>query len=199
VKAALLEWRDRRGATGSAASRPATVPVAERALVRAAQGGDLAAFEALYRASAAMVYAICLRMTAEAARAEELTQDAFVRAWERLATFRGESAFSTWLVRLAVNVALSERRRRRRGDDRLTFPADLEPIAGAAAGGHPAVAMDLERAIAALPEGARRVFVLHDVEGYEHAEIARLTGVAVGTSKAQLHRARRLLREVLER
>ncbi len=169
----------------------------ERTLVRAAQGGDLAAFEGLYRATVGLVHAVCLRMTGSAALAEELTQDVFVRAWERLASFRGESAFATWLTRLAVNVVLSERRERRRREARVTLSDDLESCAGAAPAGRPGQALDLERAISALPPQARHVFVLHDVHGWEHAEIARHTGLAVGTSKAHLHRARRLLREVL--
>src|SRR5881398_998874 len=141
-------------------------------LIQRAQQGDQAAFEALYRAHVGRVYALCLRLTADRARAEELTQDAFVRAWERLASFRGESAFSSWLYRLTVNVVFLGQR---------------------------AGQLDLERAIAALPPGAREVFVLHDVEGYRHHEIARLNGIAVGTSKAQLFRARRLLREALSK
>ncbi len=169
----------------------------ERDLVRAAQGGDLAAFERLYRATVGLVHAICLRMAGNAALAEELTQDVFVRAWERLSSFRGESAFATWLTRLAVNVVLSERRERRRRDARITLVEDLEALAGPARAARPGEALDLERAIAALPPQARHVFVLHDVHGWEHAEIARHTGLAVGTSKAHLHRARRLLREVL--
>jgi RNA polymerase sigma-70 factor, ECF subfamily len=169
-------------------------------LIQRAQQGDQAAFEQLYRAEVGRVYALCLRLTTDAARAEELTQDAFVRAWERLASFRGESAFSSWLYRLTVNVVfLSQRASRRRAlrvfstDD----PAALErPVeASSTAAGE----LDLERAIATLPPGAREVFVLHDVQGYRHHEIAQLTGIAVGTSKAQLFRARRLLREALRK
>jgi len=169
-------------------------------LIQRAQRGDPAAFEALYRAHVGRVYALCLRLTADAARAEEFTQDAFVRAWERLASFRGESAFSSWLYRLTVNVVfLGQRASRRRGLRVFTTddPAALErPRDGP---GVPGAQLDLERAVAALPPGAREVFVLHDVEGYRHQEIAELTGIAVGTSKAQLFRARRLLREALGR
>ena len=169
-------------------------------LIHRAQRGDRAAFEALYRAHAGRVYALCLRLTADATQAEERTQDAFVRAWERLATFRGESAFSSWLYRLTVNEVLLGRRAERRREQRVVTtddPAALERPRGAdpAAGR----ALDLERAVAALPPGAREVFVLHDVEGYRHQEIAALAGIAVGTSKAQLFRARRLLREALNR
>ncbi|HEU4563330.1 MAG TPA: RNA polymerase sigma factor [Gemmatimonadaceae bacterium] len=168
-------------------------------LVRAAGSGDEAAFELLYREHAGRVYALCLRLTGDGARARELTQDVFVRAWERLGSFRGESAFSSWLHRLAVNVALSahrgDRRRLARVEPARTLP-DREPD-GLGADALLALDMDLERAIGALPPGARVVFVLHDVEGYRHEEIARLTGTAVGTCKAQLFRARRLLREAL--
>jgi RNA polymerase sigma-70 factor, ECF subfamily len=169
-------------------------------LIHRAQQGDRAAFEALYRAHAGRVYALCLRLTADAALAEERTQDAFVRAWERLATFRGDSAFSSWLYRITVNEVLLGRRAARRREQRIVTtddPAALErprgpdPASGSA--------LDLERAVAALPSGAREVFVLHDVEGYRHEEIAELAGIAVGTSKAQLFRARRLLREALNR
>jgi RNA polymerase sigma-70 factor (ECF subfamily) len=171
----------------------------EADLVRAARGGDLAAFERLYRSTVRLVYALCLRMSGDATRAEELTQDVFVRAWRKLATFRGESAFATWLTRLAVNVVLSERRGRSRREERYPLSGDLEAFGVAAPAAHPGAALDLERAIAGLPNGARRVFVLHDVEGWGHAEIARATGLAIGTCKSHLHRARALLREVLER
>jgi RNA polymerase sigma-70 factor (ECF subfamily) len=171
----------------------------ERALVQAAQRGDVAAFERLYRSTARLVYALCLRMTGEAGRAEELTQDVFVRAWQKLATFRGESAFATWLTRLAVNVVLSERRERRRRDERFRLSDDLESLPVRAPAPSPGTAVDLDRAIAGLPAGARRVFVLHDVEGWGHGEIARATGLAVGTCKSHLHRARLLLREALQR
>ena len=171
-------------------------------IIRRAQRGDEAAFEALYRAHVGRVHALCLRLTADRAQAEEFTQDAFVRAWERLASFRGESAFASWLYRLTVNVVfLAQRGSRRRALRVLTSdePERLErpPSQGEREG--EGGRLDLERAVASLPAGAREVFVLHDVEGYRHDEIAQLTGIAVGTSKAQLFRARRLLRERLSR
>jgi len=172
----------------------------ERALVARAQAGDLEAFEALYRAHVGRVYAVCYRMAGDATLAEELAQDVFVRAWQRLGSFRGESAFSSWLHPLTVNVALSERRSRRRRTSRFMStddPAAFERPEAKPAG--PEEGFDLDRALATLPPGARSVFVLHDVEGYKHEEIAHMTGVATGTSKAQLHRARKLLREALER
>lgn len=168
-------------------------------LLEAARAGDAAAFERLYRRHVGRVYAVCLRMTADTRTAEDLTQEAFVRAWQSLDSFRGEAAFATWLHRIAVNVVLSHRRSAGKRWGRLVaterLPAAPEPQRGRM----PAAAMDLERAIRSLPEGARRVFVLHEVEGYRHEEIAAMDGIAVGTSKAQLHRARRLLREALGR
>ena len=171
----------------------------ERDLVRAAQSGNVAAFERLYQENVKRVYALCYRMSGGAQLAEELTQDVFVRAWQKLASFRGESAFSSWLHPIAVNVAYSERRARVRRESRVSAHDDLTPFEGEAPPAQPALSVDLERAIQGLPEGAREVFVLHDVEGLKHEEIAEYVGIAVGTSKAQLHRARRLLREALQR
>ena len=171
---------------------------AEWRLVRAAQQGDLLAFERLYRDNERKVFGLCFRLSSDPALAEELTQEVFVRAWRKLSSFRGESAFSSWLYPLAVNVALSERRSRRRRDARIVAtedPVALEPAPPMPAPEH---GFDLAKALATLPPGARAVFVLHDVEGRTHEEIGVLLHVAPGTSKAQLHRARRLLREVLE-
>ncbi len=163
-------------------------------VVARARDGDLPAFEELYRREVKRVYATVLRMTGNASRAEELTQEAFVRAWERLRLFRGGS-FGAWLRRLAVNVVLDEYRARRRRNEKEHSP---EAAARYARSDGPSTgAIDLERAVALLPPRARRVFVLHDIEGYRHDEVARMLGVAVGTSKAQLHRARKLLRETL--
>ena len=180
---------------------------AERALVDRARAGDVGAFEALYRANVARVYALALRLTADRRDATELTQDVFVHAWRRLATFRGDAAFATWLHRIAINSLFMRVRGDRRRADRIRSEAD-EPSGGEGSAlfdqGHARVVdveqvVDLERAIAALPPGARRVFVLHDVFGYRHDEIARLTGLAEGTLRAQLHRARKLLMEALDR
>jgi RNA polymerase sigma-70 factor (ECF subfamily) len=171
--------------------------VAERRLVQDAQNGDLRAFERLYRENERKVFALCLRLSSDAALAEELTQEVFVRAWRKLGSFRGESAFSSWLYPLTVNVALSERRSRRRRDARIVAtddPASLERAPGTP---RPEQGFDLQKAMAALPAGARAVFVLHDVEGRTHDEIAAMLDLAPGTSKAQLFRARRLLREAL--
>lgn len=140
-------------------------------------------------------------MSADRRRAEELTQDVFVTAWRKLGSFRGDSAFSSWLHRVAVNTVLqnrrSEKRRRARREAVEHGPAAFG--GGAPDGGGPVLRLDLERAIARLPVGARRVFVLHEIEGLKYAEIAERSGQAVGTLKAQMHRARKLLREALER
>ena len=168
-------------------------------LVRRAQAGDRAAFDALYARHVDRVYAVCLRMSGSAARAEQLTQDAFVRAWWKLPTFRGESAFPSWLHRLAVNVVLEEARRERRRETRVLPVAEPDGFGRATGPVDSDARMDLERAIARLPARARAVLVLFDVEGYPQEEIAQMLGVAVGTVKAQLHRARGLLRSMLSR
>ena len=150
----------------------------------------------LYRANVGRVHALCLRMARDRSEADELTQETFVRVWERLGSFRGDSAFSTWLHRVTVNVVIAGLRSRGRWRERFA-PVEAEDFGAAV----PAFSgdLDLERAIARLSPQARLVFLLHDVEGYQHGEIAELTGIAVGTSKAHLHRARGLLREDLSR
>lgn len=173
----------------------------EAELVRRARAGDAGAFERLYRAHAGRVHAVCLRVLADRGHAEEATQDAFVRAWQRLGSFRGESAFGSWLHRLAANVALDRLRRERRRAGGIVgdgLDPDGAPESAPAARAPEGAGIDLERAIRALPPRARAVFVLHDLEGYRHGEIADLAGIAEGTSKAQLHRARKLLRETLQ-
>lgn len=171
--------------------------VARADCVALAKGGDTAAFERLYHENSGRVYAVCLRMTGNTAEAEDLTQEAFVRAWKKLSTFRGDSAFSTWLHRLTVNLVLTNRRSHTRRTSRETSTGDLSQYEGESKATAPGLRMDIEAAIDTLPERARQVFVLHDVEGYRHDEIAEMMGVATGTTKAQLHRARKLLREVL--
>ncbi len=179
---------------------PLAEPLAQSdsADVAQAAAGDRRAFERLYRAHVNRVFSVCARMVGDRTFAEELVQDVFVRAWERLPQFRGESAFGTWLHRLAVNVVLNARaqhgRRSARSDGE---PETMEALEGRS---HDAgLSMDLEGAIAALPPGARTVFVLHDVEGFTHDEIADQLGITAGGSKAQLHRARMLLRQALTR
>lgn len=171
--------------------------------VARAAAGDRGAFERLYQQNVNRVFSLCVRMVADRERAEELTQDVFVRAWEKLHLFRGESSFSTWLHRLTVNVVLNARKSDGRQKSRFE-ENDEETGMDAYAGvvGMPLAPgdlLDLEQAIAKLPPGARRVFVLHDVEGYKHEEIAEQLGVTSGATKAQLHRARLLLREALNR
>ena len=180
--------------------------VAEVAEVALAAAGDRWAFERLYRQHVDRVFSLCARMTGDRVVAEELTQDVFVRAWQRLGSFRGESAFGTWLYRLAVNVVLNARKSA--GRERARFATDggadgeeseHEWTLPAGPAPTPGVGIDLEKAVASLPAGARRVFVLHDVQGYKHEEIAEMLGITSGGSKAQLHRARLLLRGALDR
>ncbi|HEY7876762.1 MAG TPA: RNA polymerase sigma factor [Gemmatimonadaceae bacterium] len=168
--------------------------------VRLAQAGDLRAFESVYRAHVTAVYALCRRMVGDDSEARDLVQDIFVRAWEKFASFRGESSLATWLHRLGVNVILEHLRTSRR--DALRFaddPVDDVPAHGASAAERIDARLDLDAAIARLPSGARIVLVLHDLHGYSHDEIARLTGIAPGTSRAQLWRARRHLMRMLDR
>lgn len=182
----------------------------DAALIERARSGDVAAFEHVYRREVGRVFALCLRMTADAGRARELTQSVFVRAWDRLASFRGESQLSSWLHRIAVNEVLIEARTERRRKARVVLADDHAAESAGAVEDAPAYTgitlpvdtesrIDLERAIAMLPPGARTVFVLHDIEGYRHEEISQMTGSAEGTLRAQLHRARKLLMEALSR
>jgi RNA polymerase sigma-70 factor, ECF subfamily len=162
-----------------------------------AASGDAHAFERLYRAHVGRVHSLARRMLGDD-DADEAAQDVFVRAWEKLGTFRGEAAFGTWLHRLAINVMLG--RRERRGVQRQRYlegEGMLEAVPGRRSA--PETSMDMETAIARLPDGARQIFVLHDVEGYRHEEIAEMLGLATGTSKSQLHRARMALRQHLDR
>jgi RNA polymerase sigma-70 factor (ECF subfamily) len=169
------------------------------ALVDRAKLGDARAFESLYGRTAERIYALCLRMSGSTDDAADLVQDVYVRAWEKLASFRGDSLFTTWLHRLAVNVTLEKRRSAgRRLSHEVTDP-DLDRYARAAVQAMPGARVDLERAIGALPAKARQVLVLRDVQGYKYEEIARMTGVSLGTVKAQIHRARGLVKEALER
>jgi len=168
-----------------------------RLAARAARG-EVGAFEELYRLNVGRVYALCLRMLGNPSLAEEMVQETFVRAWQKLGSFRGASAFSTWLHRVAVNVVLGHQRTTDRRVAGASAPLDDAVPERTVPTVHPGETIDLERAIGGLPEGARTVFILHDVEGFRHHEISGLTGIAVGTSKAQLHRARKLLRKALK-
>jgi RNA polymerase sigma-70 factor (ECF subfamily) len=172
--------------------------------VARAAAGDRGAFERVYREHVNRVFSLCARMSGDRTRAEELTQDVFVRAWEKLTLFRGESSFSTWLHRLTVNVVLNARKTEGRQRARIEEPGNdddgIDSLPGTIGSPlAPGDLLDLEEAVTKLPPGARRVFVLHDVEGYKHEEIAEMLGVTSGATKAQLHRARLLLREALNR
>ena len=169
---------------------------AEALEVRRAATGDESAFERLYRRHVPRIHTLARRMAGPEA-ADEITQDVFVRAWDKLATFRGESAFGTWLYRLAINVVLSRRRSAR--SERLTLLDDETALEHQVAPHPPAgTRLDLENAMARLPEAARQVFILHDVEGWTHEEIAGQLGLVPGTSKSQLSRARAALRRMLD-
>jgi RNA polymerase sigma-70 factor (ECF subfamily) len=179
--------------TRAADAEPRVVEVS----VREAQAGNVGAFERVYRENVGRVYALCVRLCADPVHAEQLTQDTFVRAWERIGSFRGESSFATWLRHVTVSVVMAERRASARRERRVTTTDDEATLEAPAGDRSADAGIDLERAIATLPEGARMVFVLHDIEGYQHDEIAALIGIAEGTSKAQLHRARTRIKEVL--
>lgn len=167
--------------------------------VARARDGDTDAWREVYHDHVERIYALCLRMTGSAEEAEERTQDVFVRAWEKLGQFRGDSRLSTWLHRLAVNVVLQSRRSSGRRRHRERSTDDLERYGHEAVRAMPGTRVDLERAIAGLPDGARRMLVLRDVQGYAYREIAEIEGVSLGTVKAQIHRARSLVREFLDR
>jgi RNA polymerase sigma-70 factor (ECF subfamily) len=166
----------------------------EAGLVQRAGAGDTRAFERLYREHSGRIYGLCLRMTRDAQLAEDCTQETFINAWRALAKFETRSSLSTWLHRIAVNVSLARRRRStpveplREDDEAETLEWTLET---------PVEVAEIESAIAALPDGARDALVLHALYGYSHGEAAQMLGIAEGTCKAQLHRARKLLREKL--
>jgi len=179
--------------------------LSEAEAIERAKQGDGTAFEILYNLHKRRVYSLCLRMTANTAEAEDLTQEAFLQLFRKISTFRGESAFSTWLHRMSVNVVLM--RLRKKGlpivplDDPLESEEDATKKEPGAADLRLSGAVDrleIQRAIDALPPGYRSIFVLHDVEGYEHNEIAGLVGCSIGNSKSQLHKARMKLRELLK-
>jgi len=186
-----------------------TEPVAwtEAEAIRRSQAGDSAAFDFLYQLHGRRVYALCLRMVNNPADAEDLMQEAFLQLFRKIGTFRGESAFSTWLHRMTVNVVLMRLRRKSLPTDSLEETLDPDQEKGSAKRdlGAPNLRLsgavdrvNLERSIEQLPPGYRTVFVLHDVQGYEHNEIADIMGCSVGNSKSQLHKARTRLRELLQ-
>src|ERR1700729_695748 len=166
----------------------------EGALVQRACAGDTRAFERLYREHSGRVYGLCLRMTRDAQLAEDCTQDTFINAWRALAKFETRSSLSTWLHRIAVNVSLAKRRKSPQVEP---VPEDDEGVATQWTVETPVEVQEIESAIGALPDGARDALVLHALYGYSHGEAAQMLGIAEGTCKAQLHRARKLLRERL--
>jgi RNA polymerase sigma-70 factor (ECF subfamily) len=197
-------------ATSKATRPPAIVPAAagstraeELALVDRCRAGDLAAFEAIYRAHAGRLYSVACRVLGNPTDAEDLLQEIFLAAHRKLETFRGESALGTWLYRLAMNLCLDHLRSRATRTGQLTDALDdeygLDDSGSRRLAERTVARMDLERAMAQLPEGCRTAFVLHDVEGLEHREIAEILGIAEGTSKSQVHKARMRLRAMLGR
>jgi RNA polymerase sigma-70 factor, ECF subfamily len=179
--------------------------LSEAEAIERAKQGDAEAFESLYRLHKRRVYSLCLRMTANTASAEDLTQEAFLQLFRKIATFRGESAFSTWLHRMAVNVVLMQLRKKGLAVVPLEETIETEEKSHKKEPGAEDVRLagsidrlQLEHAVENLPPGYRAVFLLHDVEGYEHNEIARIVGCSIGNSKSQLHKARMKLRELLK-
>jgi RNA polymerase sigma-70 factor (ECF subfamily) len=188
--AAAAEARNRETATVTEHT-----PGEEQEWVQRARRSDTYAFELLYRQHVDRVYGLCLRMTGNVSEAEDCTQETFIQAWTQLDKFRGESSFGTWLHRVAVNAVLGRMRRTRRERDRIRAVADVAPAPASV--GDSGGMQDLEKAMDELPSGARHVFVLYAVYGYSHEETSEMLGIASGTSKAQLHRARRLLAQQL--
>jgi RNA polymerase sigma-70 factor (ECF subfamily) len=195
----------RRASARANRSEGEELPEAEA--IRRAQQGDEAALERLYRLHSPRVYALCLRMVKDAAEAEELTQEAFYRLFRKIATFRGESAFSTWLHRLCVNVVLMRLRKKTLPETSLEETTEPNAEAGGRRkeiGGPDLLLtglidrLNLRRAIERLPDGYKIMFVLHDIEGYEHREVAKMLGCSIGNTKSQLHKARMRLRKLLQ-
>jgi RNA polymerase sigma-70 factor, ECF subfamily len=177
-------------------------------VVRLAQEGDAVAFERVYRLYSRRVYSLCLRMVADPAEAEDLTQDVFLHLFRKIGTFRGESAFSTWLHRMAVNVVLMRLRRKRIAKislESITNPGEESESQPKEFGCHDLRLngvidrVTLQAAINELAPGYRAIFILHDVQGFKHDEIAKIFGCSVGNSKSQLHKARTLLRQLLQK
>ena len=177
--------------------------VADRALVDRCQAGDLAAFEEIYRQHAGRLYSLACRMLGNPSDAEDLLQEIFLAAHRKLDSFRGDSALGTWLYRLAMNQCLDYLRSRAARSSQVTDTLDDEPgwyePGQADLSGQTVSKIDIERALARLPDGCRAAFVLHDVQGLEHREVASVLGIAEGTSKSQVHKARLRLRQLLTR
>src|SRR5215475_13545669 len=185
----------------AAAKKDEPAPNSDLALAMAAGKGDMQAFEKLYERHSRRVYSLCLRMTQNAAEAEDLAQEAFIQLFRKIGSFRGDSAFTTWLHRLTVNQCLMHFRKRSVKLEKTTEEGEtpIQIVSGTENPNSMPVLdrIALDNALQQLPPGYRTVFVLHDVEGHEHEEIAKMLGVAVGTSKSQLHKARMKLRKIL--
>lgn len=181
-------------------SKSVTVGVGDTALVASVQAGDVDAFEALYKQHAARIYSLASRMAGSPDEGEDLVQEIFLQAYRKLGSFKGDASVGTWLYRLAVNHCLDFVRSRRakmgRVTDTLDAAGSFEPVSPRETS---LARLDLERAIEQLPPGCREAFVLHDVEGFDHKEVARLLGIAEGTSKSQVFKARMKLRGLLAR
>jgi RNA polymerase sigma-70 factor (ECF subfamily) len=188
--------------SGKTVAQAETQPATDHQLAKAAAAGDMTAFDELYRRHNRRVYALCLRMTQNVPEAEDLTQEAFIQLFRKIGSFRGDSAFTTWLHRLTVNQVLMHFRKRSVKMEKTTEEGETpeQAVIGTENPNSMPVIdrIALDKAITQLPPGYRAVFVLHDVEGHEHEEIARMLGVAVGTSKSQLHKARMKLRALLK-
>jgi RNA polymerase sigma-70 factor (ECF subfamily) len=190
------------GALGAASPPEVAAAVAsDHALAQMSAGGDMLAFEELYERHSRRVYSLCLRMTANTAEAEDLTQEVFIQLHRKVGSFRGESQFTTWLHRMTVNQVLMHFRRRGSRSEQVTEDGESpqQVVSGTEDPSRMPVVdrIALDKALGQLPPGYRAVFVLHDVEGHEHEEVARLLGCSVGTSKSQLHKARMKLRQLL--
>ncbi|MFN2493143.1 MAG: RNA polymerase sigma factor [Pyrinomonadaceae bacterium] len=184
-------------------TEPEIAPLSDYALATAAGNGDMGAFEQLYERHNRRVYSVCLRMTKNIAEAEDLAQEAFIQLFRKIGSFRGESAFTTWLHRLTVNQVLMHFRKTSVKMERTTEEGEtpIQIVRGTEDPNKMPVLdrISLDNALKQLPPGYRSVFVLHDIEGHEHEEIAKILGVAVGTSKSQLHKARMKLRRLLKK
>lgn len=181
--------------------------VTESEAIHLAQQGDAAAFESLYRLHSRRVYSLCLRMVRDPSEAEDLTQEAFMQVFRKIHTFRGESAFSSWLYRLTANIVLMRLRKKKLNatslDEAFTSKDSHDRLGNAAGGTDLRLTgifdrASLQRAVSRLPQGYKRMFILHDVQGYQHNEIAKILGCSVGTSKSQLHKARKWMRDFLQ-
>ena len=199
TQALMLPWPS---VGGKAVVEAETLPKSDYQLAQSATAGDMTAFEELYHRHNRRVFSLCFRMTQNQSEAEDLTQEAFIQLFRKIGSFRGDSAFTTWLHRLTVNQVLMHFRKRSVKLEKTTEEGEtpVQVVRGTENPNQMPVVdrIALDKAIAQLPPGYRAVFVLHDVEGHEHEEIARMLGVAVGTSKSQLHKARMKLRTLLK-